>query len=185
MLREKGEVALGGYYKEGKGKWTRHIKNEYRLSGVGFVLAQDEKLVEILLKGSLDKLEIDDHGHVNVVDYKTGKPKSRNALEGKTKDANMDYLRQLTFYKLLLSKFDKDKYVMDTGTIEFVEPNDSGKFVKESFIIPDEEVAKLEQVAKEAAEKIYNLTFWGKRCEKEECEFCDLYVPLAKDLDLI
>ena len=119
---------------------------------------------------------------MNVIDYKTGKVKSRNALLGKTKDENKDYLRQLIFYKLLLSKFDRDKYVMETGTIEFVEPNESGKYVRETFAITDPEVKEVEKQALEAAKAIYDLSFWGKHCEKESCEHCDLYVPLASSV---
>ncbi len=43
-------------------------------------------------------------GGVSVIDYKTGKPKSRNELMGATKDADGNYYRQLTFYKLLLAR---------------------------------------------------------------------------------
>lgn len=182
-MEEKGEKAIRGYFAYYKDSWPRNIKNEYRVDGIFLDLDIDGTIVQIPLKGSLDKLEIGDDGQVNVVDYKTGKPKSRNALLGKTKDENTDYLRQLTFYKLLLSKFNpegKEKYAMETGTIDFVEPNDSGKYMRETFVITDEEVGVVETQAAEATRAIYDLSFWGKRCENEQCEFCDLYVPLAK-----
>jgi DNA helicase-2/ATP-dependent DNA helicase PcrA len=178
-MEEKGHKALQGYFAYYKNSWPRTIKNEYRIEGVFLDLDIDGAIVQIPLKGSLDKVEIDGD-RVNVIDYKTGKPKSRNALLGQTKDENKDYLRQLTFYKLLLSKFDKEKYVMETGTIEFVEPNESGKYVRETFLITDEEVHEVEAQAAVAARAIYDLSFWGARCCKESCEFCDLYVPLAE-----
>jgi len=42
---------------------------------------------------------------LNVIDYKTGRPKSRNEIEGNTKNSNGDYKRQLVFYNLLLNNF--------------------------------------------------------------------------------
>jgi hypothetical protein len=68
---------------------------------------------------------------------------------------------------------------MDEGVIEFVEPTESGKFVREAFDISDDDVKKLQAEAQHASQAIYDLSFWGKRCAKEECEFCELYVPLA------
>ncbi|HEY9585318.1 MAG TPA: ATP-dependent DNA helicase, partial [Candidatus Paceibacterota bacterium] len=178
-LLEKGEKAIRGYYAHGKGTWPRNVKNEYRVDGIHLVFEGDDGPVLIPLRGSLDKIEIGEDRKVNVVDYKTGKVKSRNALLGKTKEGNKDYVRQLVFYKMLLDKFDKDNFVMEMGTIEFVEPNEGGKFIKETFVVTNEEARELEKDAVEAAKAIYNLSFWGKRCEKEECKFCDLYVPLA------
>jgi len=179
-LKEKGETALRGYYAHGKGSWPKNVRNEYRVSGVTIDLDVDGSIVAVPLSGSLDKIEIEERGGVNVIDYKTGKPKSRNALEGKTKDGDRNYLRQLTFYKLLLEKFEKDGFVMDKGTIEFVEPSESGKYVTESFDITDESVVELEEEVKRIARAIYDLEFWGKRCAEEKCEYCDLYVPLAR-----
>ena len=203
-MEAKGEKALRGYFAYYKGTWPRNIKNEYRIDGIFLDLDIDGAIVQIPLRGSLDKIEITADG-VNVVDYKTGKPKSRNALLGKTREKNTDYLRQLIFYKLLLSKFDlsagstssidswqasshrpelgtkagQARFVMETGTIEFVEPNESGRYVRETFIITDEEARGVEKQTVEVAKAIYGLSFWGKRCENERCEFCDLYVPLA------
>jgi DNA helicase-2/ATP-dependent DNA helicase PcrA len=67
----------------------------------------------------LDKLEFIDGDIVNVVDYKTGKPKTRNELMGETKNANGDYYRQLVFYKLLLKYWNDGKYNMQSGIIDF------------------------------------------------------------------
>jgi DNA helicase-2/ATP-dependent DNA helicase PcrA len=179
-LREKGEKALRGYYAQYCGSWPKNIKNEYRINGVHVVLEGEDDPILIPLTGSLDKIEIKEGNRVNVIDYKTGKPKSRNALLGKTKDADTGYIRQLTFYKMLLMKFDKEKYVMETGTIEFIEPNESGKYVREVFDIDDSGVNELEAQVKEVARRIYDLSFWGKRCDNDSCEFCDIYVPLAE-----
>ena len=94
----------------------------------------------MLLKGKLDKLEIDEDGNVNVVDYKTSKPKSRNEIEGKTKNSKGDYKRQLVFYKLLLDKYEKGKYKMTSGEIDFTEPDDSGNYHKEKLPISEADV---------------------------------------------
>jgi hypothetical protein len=177
-MSEKGSKALRGYLEFYKDTWPRNIKNEYRIDGISLLIPHNGEELVVPLKGSLDKIEFNDNGTVNVVDYKTGKSKSRNALLGLTKDNDLNYLRQLTFYKLLLGKFEKEQFVMNTGTIEFIEPSEGGKYVRESFEITDDQVTELESVAKDVAISIYDLSFWGKRCAQKECEYCDLYANL-------
>jgi DNA helicase-2/ATP-dependent DNA helicase PcrA len=92
---------------------------------------------------------------------------------GVTKDADGDYYRQLIFYKLLLDRLEHSEYRMDTGTIEFTEP-ENGICRKEVFTITTEEMEALEEQLRTVASEIYNLSFWNKRCDKSDCEFCAL-----------
>ncbi|MFH0792323.1 MAG: ATP-dependent DNA helicase, partial [bacterium] len=164
----KGKKALIGYYQTYKGKWNTNTITELNIDRVD--LSPD-----IRLTGKIDKIEIIDNlGHINVVDYKTGKPKSRGEIEGSTKNSNGDIKRQLVFYRLLLDNFQNGRYRMASGEIDFVEPNDKGKYIKEQFIVLDEEMKALRELVIKTAKEITALDFWDKRCEDKECEFCRL-----------
>jgi len=173
VLREelylKGTASLTAYYQTHKDSWPRELRTEFAVYGVEFSF----KEANITLTGKLDKVEFIDGHVVNVVDYKTGKPKSRNALLGETKDSNGDYFRQLVFYKVLLDRFDNGAYAMRTGTIDFVEP-EKDVCVREIFEITDKNTKELCTLIEETASDIYNLRFWDKRCDDATCEFCAL-----------
>lgn len=172
---EKGEKSLGGYYDFYKGKWSRSIINEFNIGGIFLPIEKTEDGEEsLLLKGKLDKIEIDEDGKVNVVDYKTSKPKSRNEIEGKTKNSKGDNMRQLVFYKLLLDNYEKGKYEMISGEIDFTEPDDAGRYHKEKFLISKDDVEGLKNQIKEIAKEISTFSFWNKKCDDKKCEYCEL-----------
>ncbi len=166
-VQDKGKMALDNYYDLYKEAWTNRIITEYS------VRVLDVK-GGVPLVGKLDKIEILDSGLVNVVDYKTSKPKSRNEIEGLTKNSEGNFKRQLIFYKLLLERTDDNKFKMESAEIDFIEPNDRGVYRKEKFIIEDREVVELESLVKKTINEILNLDFWSKKCNKKDCEFCKL-----------
>jgi DNA helicase-2/ATP-dependent DNA helicase PcrA len=177
----KGKKSLGGYYDNYKNTWSRSLINEFNIAGVyaelSEVVSGEDK---ILLKGQLDKIEILNDGTVKVVDYKTRKPLSRNQIEGKTKSGDGNYIRQLIFYKILLDKYENlpaqagGKYQMQTGELDFIEPDDKDNYKKESFAItPEAEKEVLDLIGKTAT-NIANLSFWDKKCEDKDCEYCKL-----------
>ena len=113
-----------------------------------------------------------------VIDYKTGKQKSRNALMGETKDSDGNYYRQLIAYKILLASAATSRH-MTEGVIEFVEPDETtGKLRKESFDITQEEADELLDTIKETAQEIMTLSFWNDHCDDENCEWCELRLGL-------
>lgn len=161
---EKGVSALKGYVKEYSKDWQyENIFGKYRIN---------TEFNGIPIRGELDKMEILNGSEVNVVDYKTGKPKTRNDIEGKTKTSTGDYYRQLTFYKLLLEL--EDKYSMVSGEIDFVESDSKGRYHKEKFIIADEDVDELKETLVRVSKEILDLSFWDTECNPEKCHFCDL-----------
>lgn len=130
---------------------------------------------EITLTGKLDLIQpVGGLHEVRVWDFKTGKPKSRNDIEGKTRLSNGDYKRQLVFYKLLLNHFKGGRYRMIEGVIDFMKPRASGTFANEVFVITSEDEAELTQVIYRVAQEITTLSFWDSRCSKPECEYCAL-----------
>ncbi len=164
----KGSESFSGWFDAYHESWNINVLTEFNIKGVE--LTPDIKLV-----GMLDKIEfVGDGSEVNVVDYKTGQPKSRNELMGTTRDADGNYYRQLVFYKLLLDLYEDGKYRMVSGEIDFVEPNDSGKYKKEKFEISESDVTELKETIKQVADEVLNLKFWDKTCDDKDCEYCEL-----------
>jgi len=173
---ERGEKALTGLFDKYKNKWSMNVKIEQEIKGV--VLGDNIKL-----KGILDKIEfLNDTNNVNVVDYKTGKSKTRNQILGDTKSTSRrtdgNYFRQLVFYKILLDNYafpSKIKYKMVTGEINFIEPDEKGNYKREIFEITEEHTKELEETIKKVAKEILGLKFWSSKCDKKDCDYCDMH----------
>jgi DNA helicase-2/ATP-dependent DNA helicase PcrA len=168
----QGREALAGYYRTYHGTWHRRIQNELSI-GVTFDTG-DPDVGVIRLRGDLDKVAWLDDSTVHVTDYKTGKPKSRNAIEGNTKHDDGDYKRQLVFYRLLMDHYANGAYHMTSGEIDFIQPDDRGRFRRESFAIEGGEVDALKQQISSVARAISTLSFWDERCNERDCEYCAL-----------
>lgn len=165
---KKGLASLSGYFEEYKNTWNTNTLNEFKISGI--ILG-----VDIRITGIIDKLEIIDATNgVNVVDYKTGKPKSRAEIEGTTKNSAGNIKRQLAFYNLLLDKYENGRWRMISGEIDFVEPDTKGRYKKEKFIIEKGEIEEMEDLIKKISGEILELKFWDKTCGDSNCEFCNL-----------
>ncbi|MEK7650296.1 MAG: ATP-dependent DNA helicase [Patescibacteria group bacterium] len=163
----KGEKALSGYLKWYKYQWPNRIVNEFSVRGVF--------LGDIKLNGKIDKLELGENGETRVVDYKTGKPKTRNHIMGLTKSAGSgDNIRQLIFYKLLLENFDK-KYHVTSGLIDFIEPDEKARYKQEEFALSASDVADLSEQIRQVHSEILNLGFLSKGCGEKDCEWCHLW----------
>lgn len=165
---KRGKEALKGYYKQYIKEWSRDILNEFK---VHIVLPD----MPVTLTGKIDKIEILDGGNnVNVVDYKTGKIKSKNDIEGKTKNSDGNMKRQLAFYRLLLDNYDGAKYDVRTGEIDFIMPDTKGGYRKEKIDVTEEDVSELKELIKKVSNEILNLDFWDKRCADDKCKYCSL-----------
>jgi DNA helicase II / ATP-dependent DNA helicase PcrA len=195
----KGQKALSGYFDTYQSSWKTNVLGEYNISGIALEVPGIEKSVQI--RGVIDKIELSkenpaDAQKVHVVDYKTRKPLSRNEIEGKTKNSNGNYKRQLLFYKFLLSNQiiegsdtltqkrgrTPQIYEMETGEIDFIEPDDNikglnknlGKYKKEIFDIKDEEVNEMLLQLKKTLKDIYSFDFFDKGCGEDDCDECKL-----------
>lgn len=128
---------------------------------------------ELTLTGKLDRLDMDGEGRViQVVDYKTGKPKTRNVIEGKTQTGNGEYKRQLTFYALLLSLYGDERYVCKTGVLTFIEPDNKGVIHEERFEITAEEIHELQQEIISVVKQIIGGEFLTSACDEKVCDYC-------------
>ena len=83
-------------------------------------------------------------------------------------------MRQLVFYKLLLDNYEKGKYEMISGEIDFTEPDDAGKYHKEKFVISKDDVEELQNKIKEITKEIISFSFWDRKCDDKKCEYCEL-----------
>ncbi|XKT74869.1 MAG: ATP-dependent helicase [Patescibacteria group bacterium UBA2103] len=110
---------------------------------------------EVLLKGNLDRIDVVDGGVV-VLDYKTGAPKSENQIRGLTAEADPSYYVQLMFYALLLKHDPQKRYHMKEGVLEFVEKNQTGKYVSRRFVIDEKELEEFEEELKKDIADIAN-----------------------------
>lgn len=172
QVLEKGEESLRGFIEEERQSVNQNIFTEYSIRGVNQKVQLAEGEIEIPLNGKLDKIEITGPGMVNVYDFKTGKPKSRNDIEGKTKSSDGNYKRQLVFYSLLLSLEGKNR--MNQGIIQFVEPDDSGNYRKEGFFVEVEEVKGIIELINKITREVVSGDFMEKGCEEKDCQFCRL-----------
>ena len=170
--RNRGVEALSGYYNTYIKKWNKNVLTEFKVQVQLPVSLAELSLLR--LRGDLDKIEFVNGGDVIVVDYKTGKPKTRNDIEGKTKNSYGNYKRQLVFYQLLLILHDNAKFNMVSGQIDFVEPDSKGRYHNEMFVIEQKEVEGLRELIKQTAHDILALSFWKTRCDSANCEYCRL-----------
>jgi len=167
-MTTKLSAVIPAYYQQRITNWNSDAKSELNITGVG--LDPDIKLT-----GKLDLLlSADTPNHYHTIDFKTGKPKSRNDILGNTKASRGDYHRQLVFYQLLMDRYLGGKFIMVDGTIEFVQPRDNGRLVSETFTITDPEKQELESEIRRVAREIRELNFWDTRCDDKDCEYCRL-----------
>ncbi|MEZ4895368.1 MAG: ATP-dependent DNA helicase [Saprospiraceae bacterium] len=162
-----GEQVLRGYYAARIDGWKQmdDWQVEYRIKQV--------ELAGVPISGIIDKIEIDP-GNLRVVDYKTGRfyaaklspPKQENESGG-------DYWRQIVFYKLLLDQMPDYQHRMQEGIMDFVIPDNQGKFTMRTIkVTPDDEKTVTQQLT-DAYAKIKSHAFYPG-CGEEDCYWCAL-----------
>lgn len=172
-LHERGLAALVAYCSKTTLVPSHDALCEFKLR----VMLQtgDVALPEIPLTGVIDRLDVDAGGNATrFVDYKTGKPKTRNVIEGNTKNSDGAYKRQLVFYTLLLSLYDDERYTTQCGALSFVEPDAKGKVHEEEFSVTTEEVEELKEEIIRVSKDIVSGAFLREPCDPSVCDYCPL-----------
>lgn len=168
-----GQEILSKYYTE-KDRFSVQPIFIERFFGSGF---SKTVLGDISLTGRIDRIDWHDlkNKTARVVDYKTGRIKSVNDIEGKTVAAELSereqslpesirgpYKRQLLFYKLLTELDRSFTPTVVEGVFDFIEPNKTnGKQVSHTFALDDSAVEDLKKLIKEVMAEIRGLGFLG------------------------
>jgi len=133
-------------------------------------------LGDITLTGKIDRVEWLDQADrtIRVIDYKTGKGKTKGQIEGTTKDSRGDLKRQLVFYKLLIDLDRRLKNItFGEAELDFVSvPADKNKSGRHRLSVTTEEVDTLKEVIKEVMADIKALKF-PRTSDPKPCATCD------------
>lgn len=165
-LIKQGQESLKSFYQSTAKNWKEDILSEQVIKGV--------KIGEgIVLNGQIDMVEpIDRKGNVLIHDFKTGKPKRRNLIDGSDPESKYPYFRQLIFYKLLLDSYKNGLFKGKNGVVDFVDPDEKGKTKTEQFEITNKDTEELKKQILIVGEQIINLDFWQLGCGEKNCEYC-------------
>ena len=171
---KQGKKVLSAYYDLHQNDFTPPLFTE-KFFGYGF---SSVALDDIPLAGKIDRIDLvdPDNQTVRVVDYKTGKRKTRGQIEGNTLDSDGAYKRQLIFYQLLTDLDSRFSPKVVQTELDFVEsPQQENKSGKEVFIITQEEVEELKNIIRSTMNNIRSLKFNRTKdysiCQR--CEFKD------------
>lgn len=179
---ERALVALTRYMDEIRETLPVATKEEYSVQVM--LPTGIPEFPEVLLTGKLDRLDLDAEGRLlRVVDYKTGKPKTRGQIEGTTKDSDGGYKRQLVFYALLLELQGQEHLMTRNGLLSFIEADVSGKIRQEEFVIADEDIELLKGDITRVVGEIINGTFLNVPPDPEKCDYALLAEEFMKRRD--
>ncbi len=168
-----GHEVLTSYYEQQHDVWVPPLASEYNFSPHQVML--DGK---IPITGVLDKIEpIKGSTRVRVTDFKTGRVRSRNDIEGNTASSDGDYKRQLVFYAVLAEADPIFPYKIGETSIAFID--DDKKFTVETFTITTQEKEEVKQLIRAVYKEISALNFHHtphkRRFGSEEGQsLCDL-----------
>lgn len=132
-------------------------------------------LGDITLTGKIDRIEWHNKTEktARVIDYKSGKPKTRGQIEGKTQDSKGNLKRQLTFYKMLIDLDRRLKINFGEAELDFVEtPSLKDKSGKQRFHITAEEVEELKRIIRTVMSEIRVLKF-PRTTDHTNCSRCE------------
>ena len=181
QYHKQGLAALDSYHEHVMSQLKGASRSDTELSLSAHMVTGIPALAELRLVGKLDRVDYAADGSIiRVVDYKTGKPASRNHILGTTKGSSGDYYTQLCFYALLL-RLEGRHHDEIAYTISFVEPTASGRIKEEAFTIHAEEIDALEQELVRFVEEISSGTCLSAPCDPQVCEYCDLVAQLRRD----
>lgn len=172
---EHGKLALARYYTERKYELSIGSEVEYDFNYHNVIVEG------VPLVGKIDRVDFLDQKKKNavVVDYKTGNPDSKSGeLRKSGKYGIGDYVKQLTFYKLLGDNSSRAEWETHKGRIEFIVPSkkNNNEIIIKEFELTDEYISDLVEEIKNTYQSIKNLEF--ERCNEKDC-----YTPEFHSID--
>ena len=167
-----GQKVLKAYYEIHKDTLKPALTLEKYL---GYSSSSNCRLGDIPLIGKVDRIDVlnESQKEAKIIDYKTGKPKTKGEIEGTTKTSTGYLKRQLVFYALL-AKLDKSFSLKVTQfELDFVEQpllkNKSGQMI---FQVSNKEIEDLKKTIKQAVKQIRSLKF-PRTKDTSNCQRCE------------
>jgi DNA helicase II / ATP-dependent DNA helicase PcrA len=148
-----GREVLGAYWEQYSASWVVPLATEYSFTPHNVCLDG-----AIPITGKIDKIEpIKGSKSVRVIDFKTGRVRSRGEIEGNTEGGDGDYKRQLVFYTVLAEADPFFPYTVGEASLAFID--DQKKFTVEMFEITQSEKDDLKALIRSVHQEITQLHF--------------------------
>ncbi len=164
----KGKEILSDYYDFHQADFRPSLYTEKKFAHLF--------LDDIELTGKVDRIDWFDQTKnlVSLIDYKTGTPKTKGYILGKTKNSLGELKRQLVFYQLLIELDRHFPFEVAQTTLDFVQaPHQSRKSGQHSLTITSEDVDQLKQLIRQTMAKIRQLEF-PRTQDLSRCAKCEL-----------
>ena len=169
--RELGRVILRHYYASYRQEWDLPLRSfpEKKITNVHHR--------GIPITGVLDRLD-EYKSHYVVIDYKTGKsdsPDTRDRLNPpneKNEGKGGDYWRQIVFYQLLLDASAELPKHMDSGIMDFLQPNKKEEMVRQRYVVSPEDRELVSDQLVDTYERIRRHEFMPG-CGEDHCHWCN------------
>lgn len=160
-----GKQVLEAYYDTYQGRWNdpESIQHEYKIKNVAFE--------GVPLTGFIDRLDLQGN-RVLVTDYKTGKFNGQKfAYPSEKYEHGGDYWRQIVFYKILIDLDPRQRWNMQSGVVDFIEPDKEGNFKLKQVDVEPDHIALVGEQIVDVYQSIKAHKF-EEGCE--QCYWCDL-----------
>jgi DNA helicase II / ATP-dependent DNA helicase PcrA len=155
-----GKNTLTTYYNHYINSWNNVLSPERYF--------RDVEVNGVPINGKIDKIEFEGN-LANVVDYKTGDPRKG---QKKLMTLDGDYWRQAVFYRILLEHDKTITWKFASAEIDFIQPDDDGKFYKHRIEVDDLAMGLVKDQIRTAYDGIMNLEF-KKACNDKYCDWCN------------
>lgn len=167
-----GSQVLSQFYDAKSQHWPIPVGVEYDF------VSHHVQLGDIWISGKFDRIDPADSSGatVRVVDYKTvATAKTRNEIEGKTKNSDGSLMEQLTYYALLAQMDPMFTWKVKDFTLEFID--DKATFREEQFVIAPQETKKLSEIITETYGQILQQSDFSHTRDSFDkgCEICEAF----------
>lgn len=157
---------LQRYLEHSKETWKAPVATEHFFGKNPEIVFESQKLT-----GKVDAIQILNEvaQTVRVIDYKTGKRKTRSELVGKPNEPRQP-VRQLVFYALLADLDPTFQYSVTEGVFEFLQPSDAGKYLPVAFEVTNSQKEELKDLLRTVRDELQSLKF----INTEPCGMCEM-----------
>ncbi len=160
-----GKKNLRLYYRSQIDSWNKNVIPEMDIRNVEYQ--------GIPIKGTLDKVIIENEHHVKIADYKTGSLDDKKMKAPTAKDIlGGIYWRQLYFYKILFENYKENSQTVSSGEISYLETDKKNKFPIKSLIFNNDDERLVGEMMVESFKNIKNQNFY-EGCGKDTCKWCN------------